>query len=132
MSMFKVSQGEPAFDTDSDGWDHHAWTYLLEGIESGVTLRGTYRAGTGIDPASVTGGDILESVARDIETATDHWTAEPTVRSLIEQLSTELGYDDPVAAYDTATVLVRACEWSDRLTTGEREELESITEEEDA
>lgn len=131
MSMFRVTQDSPRFETDETGWDHRAWMYEITGLESGAWFRGTYKAGMGINPASVTGDEILESVARDIEMATDYWTAEPTVRTLIGQLHRELGYDDPVVTYGIAVQLMRVCKWFDRLTTGESEEIWSLAEDED-
>ena len=131
---FYVELDAPVRGVDGDGWEHHAFAYEITPVGGGIdgeTITGTYRAGTGIHKNTVTGEDVLKSVASDIATATDYWCATPDVRSMIAALEEEYGVESPVAAYDTAVELVRFSDWYWSLSSEEQQQLQAIEAEED-
>ena len=134
MSNFEVELSTPVRGVDGDGWEHHAFAYEITPVGGGIdgeAITGTYRAGTGIHKNTVTGEDVLRSVASDIATATGYWCATPDVRSMIAALEEDYGVESPVAAYDTAVELVRFSDWYWSLTSEEQQELMDIAERED-
>lgn len=134
MSNFEVELDAPVRGVDGDGWEHHAFAYEITPVGGGIdgeTITGTYRVGTGVHKNTVTGEDVLRSVASDLATATGYWCATPDMRSMIAALEEEYGVESPVAAYDTAVELVRFSDWYWSLSDSERQELQDIAESED-
>lgn len=131
---FYVELDAPVRGVDGDGWAHHAFAYEIIPTAfsaEDMCITGTYRVGTGIHKNTVTGEDVLRSVASDIATATGYWCATPDVRSMIAALEEDYGVESPVAAYDTAVELVRFSDWYWSLSTEEQQELQDIAESED-
>lgn len=45
MDMLQMQIGKPVYG-ESAGWlEHHAWKFVVSGVESGAIHTGTYRAG---------------------------------------------------------------------------------------
>ena len=131
---FYVELGAPVRGVDGDGWEHHAFAYEIIPTAFGAEDRcitGTYRAGTGVHKNTVTGEDVLRSVASDLATATDYWCATPDVRSMLCALEEEYGVESPVAAYDMAVELVRFSDWYWSLSSEEQQQLQAIAAAED-
>ena len=134
MSNFEVELDAPVRGVDGDGWEHHAFAYEITPVGGGIdgeAITGTYRVGTGVHKNTVTGGDVLRSVASDLATATGYWCATPDVRSMIAALEEEYGVESPVAAYDTAVELVRFSDWYWSLSSEEQQQLQAIESAED-
>lgn len=134
VGEFEVELDAPVRGVDGDGWEHHAFAYEITPVGGGIdgeSITGTYRVGTGVHKNTVTGEDVLRSVASDLATATDYWCATPDVRSMIATLEEEYGVESPVAAYDMAVELVRFSDWYWSLSDSERQELRDIAESED-
>lgn len=134
VGEFEVELDAPVRGVGGDGWEHHAFAYEITPVGGGIdgeAITGTYRVGTGVHKNTVTGEDVLRSVASDLATATGHWCATPDVRSMIATLEEEYGVESPVAAYDTAVELVRFSDWYWSLSDSERQELQDIAESED-
>lgn len=126
MNNVTVAMGVPTLETDACGWnqEHHAWEFVVSGVESGAVYTGTYRAGLGINLWAVGFADILLSLAMDvIDENLCGDTRSLTVREIIEHLSSDVGFKDPLDAYDAAAEMHRLSVWYWSLTTGEREEL---------
>ena len=134
MSNFEVELDAPVLGVGGDGWEHHAFAYEITPVGGGIdgeAITGTYRVGTGVHKNTVTGEDVLRSVASDLATATGYWCATPDMRSMIAALEEEYGVESPVAAYDTAVELVRFSDWYWSLSDSERQELQDIAAGED-
>lgn len=134
MSNFEVELDAPVRGVGGDGWEHHAFAYEITPVGGGIdgeAITGTYRVGTGVHKNTVTGEDVLRSVASDLATATGYWCATPDVRSMIAALEEEYGVESPVAAYDMAVELVRFSDWYWSLSSEEQQELQDIAESED-
>lgn len=69
---------------------------------------------------------VLESVALDIELATDGYTAAPDRRSIMGRLVDEFGMSG-VEAYDASVALTGAGLWHARLSSEERRAIEELT-----
>lgn len=69
---------------------------------------------------------VIESVAMDIELATDGYTAAPDMRELIGRLVDELGMSG-MEAYDAAVELNGIGLWYARLSSDERRAIEELT-----
>lgn len=124
MSNLAVRMGEPAHG-ESPGWsEHHAWKFMVSGAESGAIYTGTYCTGIGIKPWTVGFADILRSLAMDVTDENLCGSTEPlTVRAVIEYLSSDLGFDNPLETYDIAVEMHRLAVWFWSLTPGEQAEL---------
>ena len=134
MSNFEVELDAPVRGVGGDGWEHHAFAYEITPVGGGIdgeAITGTYRVGTGVHKNTVTGGDVLRSVASDLATATGYWCATPDVRSMIATLEEEYGVESPVAAYDMAVELVRFSDWYWSLSSEEQQQLQAIESAED-
>lgn len=134
VGEFYVELGAPVRDVSENGWEHHAFAYEIIPIAFGAEGRcisGLFRAGTGIHKNTVTGEDVLRSVASDIATATEYWCAEPDVRSMLCTLAEDYGVESPVEAYDMALELVRFSDWYWSLSAEEQRQLQAIAAEED-
>ena len=68
---------------------------------------------------------VLESVALDVELATDGYTAAPDRRSIMGRLVDELGMSG-LEAHDTAVALTGMGLWYARLAPDEQAELERL------
>lgn len=134
MSNFEVELDAPVRGVDGDGWEHHAFAYEITPVGGGIdgeAITGTYRVGTGVHKNTVTGEDVLRSVASDLATATGYWCATPDMRSMLCALEEEYGVESPVAAYDMAVELVRFSDWYWSLSTEEQQQLQAIESAED-
>lgn len=134
MSNFEVELDAPVRGVGGDGWEHHAFAYEITPVGGGIdgeAITGTYRVGTGVHKNTVTGEDVLRSVASDLATATGHWCATPDMRSMLCALEEEYGVESPVAAYDMAVELVRFSDWYWSLSTEEQQQLQAIESAED-
>ena len=132
MSNFKVVLDPPVKAVDPDGWEHHSFRYeIVPDNEAMPLVIGTYHVGTGVNKDTVTGDDVLQCVARDLEAATDHWCSRPGVRDVIAMLEHEYGYESPTRVYDIAVEVMEFVDWFWSLSDGEQQELQDIAESED-
>lgn len=132
MDMLQMQIGEPAYG-ESPGWlEHHAWKFVVSGVESGAIHTGTYRAGLGIKPWTVGFADVLQALAMDVIDENLCGDTRPlTVREIIEHLSSDVGFDDPLETYDVAAEMHRLSVWYWSLTPGEQAELCSYADDEE-
>lgn len=134
MSKLFTHIGEPLFKTDAPGWgqEHHAWAFMVTGTESDAFYTGMYRAGLGIKPETVSPYDVLRSLAMDVTDENLCGDTRPlTVREVIEYLSSDVGFKDPLDAYDAAVEMHRLAVWFWSLTPGEQTELCSYADDEE-
>lgn len=132
VGEFYVELDAPVRGVDGDGWEHHAFAYEIVPVnEAFPAITGTYRVGTGIHKNTVTGEDVLESVARDLEMATEAWCSRPNIREIIATFEHDYGYESPTRVYDMAVELVGFVDWYWSLSDGEQQELQDIAESED-
>lgn len=134
MNNLTVTMGEPSFETDAPGLgqEHHAWAFMVTGTESDAFYTGTYRAGIGVKPWTVGFADVLRSLAMDVTDESLCGDTRPlTVREVIEYLSSDVGFNDALGAYDAAAEMHRLAVWYWSLTPGEQAELCSYADEEE-
>lgn len=132
MSNFEVELDQPLPAVDLNGWDHNEFRYEIVPVnEAFPAISGTYRAGLGIDPDSVTGEQVLRCVARDLEMATEAWCSHPNIREIIATFEHDYGYESPTRVYDMAVELVEFVDWYWSLSDSEQQELQDIAEDED-
>lgn len=132
MGNLTVRMGEPVYGKNPGRSEHHAWKFVVSGAESGAIYAGTYCTDIGIKPWTVGFADMLQSLAMDV---TDEnlcgSTEPPSVREVIEHLSHDVGFDNPLETYDIAVEMHRLSVWFWSLTPGEQTELCAYADEEE-
>ena len=136
MRMFEVyNKGTVSLLTRADGvaTANGSWEFqvTVRGTESGAEHSLTWRCGSRVTFATdeELRCSVMESVALDMELATEGFSVEANMRDLVARAVDELGYSGG-EAYDVAKALVEECCWFAQLTRGEREALERLAREE--
>lgn len=135
MEHFTVEVEPNAVCDRQGGWEHDAWQFTVTS-DSGRKYSSIFRTETGLRDRVAVESEleamVLESLAMDV---TDEnlcgSTEPPSVREVIEHLSHDVGFGNPLETYDIAVEMHRLAVWFWSLTPGEQTELCAYADEEE-